>query len=84
MNRREAISMLGATAAGLTAMTITEARADEHQMAHEQFEKCAKACADCQLHCDSCFHHCAELAAKGEAVQARTQALQTQPPATIP
>ena len=30
------------------------------------FEKCAKACADCMLVCDSCARHCVELVAKGK------------------
>jgi hypothetical protein len=36
--------------------------------------KCAKACADCMLECDSCAHHCAKLVLKGEKKHARTMA----------
>ncbi len=73
MNRREVLTVLGATAAGLTALaTGKEARADEGHAGHEQFDKCAKACSDCQVSCDSCFHHCATLVAKGDKEHDKT------------
>ena len=74
MNRREVLGALGASAAGLTAFASgakTFGAEDEHE--HQTpFEKCAKACADCQTHCDSCFHHCAELVAKGDKDHAKS------------
>jgi hypothetical protein len=33
---------------------------------HGAFAACAKACADCQLQCDSCFEHCAGLVEGGQ------------------
>lgn len=53
-------------ALGLLAAPLAPAQADDAHKHHEHFMKCAKACADCQVHCDSCFAHCAELVAKGE------------------
>lgn len=53
MNRREVLTALGATAAGLTALAGSKAHADEGHEHHEIFDKCAKACADCQVSCDS-------------------------------
>lgn len=72
MNRRNVLAVLTASAAGLATLaaggTAFAAEGSEHE-AH--FEKCAKACADCQIHCDSCFHHCAELMAKGDKDHAK-------------
>jgi hypothetical protein len=39
---------------------------------HGHFVKCAKACADCQVQCDSCFQHCAGLVTQGEKAHAVT------------
>src|SRR5271163_2154864 len=41
----------------------------------EHFLKCAKACTDCQLSCDSCFAHCLELLADGKKDHLRTAQL---------
>lgn len=75
MNRRESMTALGAPAAGLTALTAGAAYADgqpaDHPH-HEHFLQCAKACADCQVQCDSCFHHCADLLAAGKKEHAKT------------
>ncbi len=73
MNRREVLTVLGVIAAGLIALAAgAKTRADEGHKDHEQFDKCAKACADCQLHCDSCFHHCVGLVAKGDKDHVKT------------
>jgi hypothetical protein len=40
--------------------------------AHGEFEKCARACADCQLECESCFAHCSHLVAEGRKEHVRT------------
>lgn len=48
-----------AVIAGLTARVETQANAQPPGDHHEHFARCAKACADCQVSCDSCFHHCA-------------------------
>ena len=72
MYRREVLTVVGVIAAGLIALAGTKTRADEGHEGHEQFDKCAKVCADAQLHCDSCFHHCAELVAKGEKDHVKT------------
>ena len=46
----------------------------QHEHA-EHFMKCAKACADCQLQCDSCFKHCLTLLAEGKKEHAKTAQL---------
>ncbi|MCC6416793.1 MAG: four-helix bundle copper-binding protein [Gemmataceae bacterium] len=33
---------------------------------HEMFERCAKACNDCQRICDTCATHCVHLLAQGQ------------------
>jgi hypothetical protein len=47
---------------------------DKDHKEHEQFHKCAKACAHCMLECESCARHCAHLVAGGEKKHARTLA----------
>ncbi len=39
---------------------------------HEMFEKCAKACNDCQRICDGCAHHCTHLVASGKKEHVKT------------
>ena len=46
----------------------------QHEHA-EHFMKCAKACADCQLQCDSCFKHCLTLLTDGKKEHAKTAQL---------
>ena len=56
-----------ALAAGLFAVGGRTARADDPHAAHAQhFMQCAKACAACQIECDSCAAHCANLVAGGQ------------------
>lgn len=75
MNRRKALGVMGATATGLMAVAGTEAHAHDghkHHASHEQYSKCAKANADCQVMCDSCFRHCAAMLAKGGKAHAQS------------
>lgn len=51
---------------GFMAVSKIQAGGEHAHADHEHFAKCAKACADCQVMCDSCFHHCAALVAKGK------------------
>jgi hypothetical protein len=39
---------------------------------HAMFQKCAKACNDCQRECDSCAHHCTHQLAEGKKEHAKT------------
>ena len=39
------------------------------------YMNCARACADCQLQCDSCYKHCLGLVAGGAKQHARTERL---------
>jgi hypothetical protein len=39
---------------------------------HEAFDKCAKACNDCQRICDACATHCAHLIAQGKKEHVKT------------
>ena len=58
--------------AGFTALDGIHAKAQQPDGHHEHFAKCAKACADCQVSCDSCFHHCAALVASGKKEHVKT------------
>ena len=72
VSRRNALSALLGSAA-VVAMTTSQAKAEADDHPHsEHFTKCAKACADCQVSCDSCFHHCAVLVAKGDKDHVKT------------
>jgi hypothetical protein len=55
-----------ATAAGTLLIMSTVAVADDPPKHHEHFMACAKACAACQLECDSCFAHCKHLVGEGK------------------
>jgi hypothetical protein len=46
---------------------------EKHVEGH--YEKCAKACAECQVQCDSCFRHCADLVSEGKKDHTRTMHL---------
>ena len=73
MNRQGVLGTLGTFAVCLAALTMSaKAFADESHEHDTHFDKCAKACADCQTMCDSCFHHCAELVAKGDKDHAKS------------
>ena len=81
MNRREVVGVLGATAAGLAAITgggasAQEVRAQKHdrQMFHperghhtEVQQECAEACARCMHECEDGFHHCLRQAQSEKA-----------------
>ncbi len=70
MNRRQAIVAAGTSLAGMTLLGNT-ANADKHKHHHHHhelgshFEKCAKACADCQIECSTCHAHCVSHVAGG-------------------
>jgi hypothetical protein len=68
MNIRS-FALLGAmfVLAGITSSSIQAAEAPAGT-----YDKCAKACADCQLACDTCFQHCTELTAGGAKEHVRT------------
>jgi hypothetical protein len=72
VTRRNALGALlggAATVAVSGAQLRAQDKAPEH---HEHFAACAKACADCQVSCDSCFHHCAALVAEGKKDHVKT------------
>jgi hypothetical protein len=76
VTRRNALSALLGSAAAV-AVTATQVRAEDKAEVkdhphNEHFAACAKACADCQQHCDMCFHHCATLLAEGKKEHAKT------------
>jgi hypothetical protein len=60
--------LLAAWVIGQTSMAADHAHA-------EHFMKCAKACAECQLECDSCFTHCVSLLGEGKKEHAATAQL---------
>lgn len=59
------VFLLAGAVAATAFLNGTNVQADD-QKHHEHFLKCAKACADCQVQCDSCFQHCANLAVQGD------------------
>jgi hypothetical protein len=66
------LMMAALTVAVLTPLGLSAGA--EHEPA-EHFLKCAKACADCQLQCDSCFSHCLKLLADGKKDHAKSAQL---------
>ena len=58
-------------AAGMQTRTAGKAE-DKMPMHGEHFAACAKACGDCQLHCDACFRHCATQLAAGKKDHEKT------------
>ncbi len=70
MYRRIGMGVLGLALLALVGPagvpTRAEDAAEKASHAHGYFDVCAKACADCQLQCDSCHHHCAHLVAEGK------------------
>ena len=74
MNRRDLLGLLGASAAGFTALAAYgSGPAGETDHNHGgPFDQCAKACSDCLRECESCAHHCANLVASGEKDHLRT------------
>jgi|ERR1043165_8784683 hypothetical protein len=72
MKHLRMVTVVFATALGLAGFYSNQASTKEPHKHGEHFEKCAKACADCQVACDSCFHHCAGLVAQGKKEHAKT------------
>src|SRR2546421_13129168 len=65
----------GAAVLSVAAFTLAGRPAAGADPAHDHaghFMQCAKACADCQLQCDSCFKHCLELLTQGKKEHAKT------------
>ena len=62
------------TAIALAVMVFAPTARGQHEHA-EHLMKCAKVCADCQLHCDSCFKHCLTLTADGKKDHAKSAQL---------
>src|SRR5262245_28619450 len=63
-----ALALAGALA--LTVRADDPPRVSAHHAAH--FDKCARACSDCQRECDVCARHCADLVADGKKEHLRT------------
>ncbi len=59
----------GLLVVAVAAPGLGEEQGHEH---HAVFQKCARACADCQLQCDSCFTHCRTLLTEGKKDHAKT------------
>ena len=71
MIRRELLGVLGATAAGLAAVTGRSARADHEGHDDKAHADCLKACQDCSRECNETFHHCYEQLAQGKKEHAK-------------
>jgi hypothetical protein len=69
MIRRREFASAGLTAAALAAMEAVGAAYERKPEAgaspESMFDKCARACSDCQRLCDACATYCAKLLAKG-------------------
>ena len=72
MKTMRMLAVVLAAVGGLTALSEVLTRAEQPDAHHEHFTKCAKACADCQVSCDSCFSHCAALVTSGKKEHAKT------------
>jgi hypothetical protein len=70
MDRRIALGVLGSAVLALAGLGRPAMRAADKEAApphaHGAFDKCARACAECMLQCDSCFQHCSRLVADGK------------------
>ncbi|HEY2249709.1 MAG TPA: four-helix bundle copper-binding protein [Planctomycetaceae bacterium] len=66
MIRRREFALAGLSAAALTAFGSADDRRPDRKEGHDgtMFDKCAKACSDCQRECEACSTHCAKLLAK--------------------
>jgi len=71
MNRREALSLLGAGAVGVAGFGGFARAAEEHKEHASKVQACAKACADCLLECGKAFRHCNERVASGKKEYAK-------------
>ena len=77
MNRRDLFAAVVPAAAGFATLAavgpaVAQEKKDDH---HAHFTKCARACADCQLQCDTCFSHCKDLLAQGKKEHEKTTQL---------
>jgi hypothetical protein len=76
MYRRIALGGLGAAVLALVGLGWTATRGADKEPApphaHGEFDKCARACAECMVQCESCFAHCARLVAEGKKEHALT------------
>jgi hypothetical protein len=75
MDRREMLGLLGAGAAGLTALSAAQAddKADDHCCELDKtHEDCLKSCSDCAKSCDMTFHHCFMMVAEGKKEHAKS------------
>jgi hypothetical protein len=71
MQRRECLGVLGATAAGLAAISATSAQAQHSVTLDKAHESCYEACSSCAKSCDMTFHHCVRMLAEGKKEHAR-------------
>ena len=79
MDRRELLGVLGATAAGLAAVTggtaSAQEKADHKHAEGDIHEKCAEACSDCEKECNQGFHHCFKQVQAGKQDYAKAMHL---------
>lgn len=66
MIRRREFALAGLSAAAVAAFgSAGEKRAEAKEPSETMFERCAKACSDCQRACEACATYCAKLLNKG-------------------
>jgi hypothetical protein len=62
---------LGLALVAALALVVRAPATEEHHHG-DIYDKCAKACGDCQRACDSCSTHCAHLVASGKKEHLKT------------
>lgn len=75
MHRRKLLSVLGASAAGLVAVTSAGAADDAEKAVTDCGCKCVEACCDAMNWCNEAFVHCSRLVGKGKAEHEKPMAL---------
>lgn len=75
MDRRELLGILGATTAGLAAVTGGTTLADQQGHTNDPHHKCAEACAHCMHACEEGFHHCYRQVTSGKVAHAKAMHL---------
>ena len=72
MDRRELLGLLGVGAAGLTALSGTEAAAQAPRPHSDAVHKeCLEACSSCAKACEMTYHHCLVMVSEGKKDHAK-------------
>ncbi len=75
MDRRDLLGALGATAAGLAALTGGREAGAAQRSKEDIHERCAEDCVDCEKECNQGFHHCYKQVQAGKQGYAKAMHL---------